>query len=275
MSAIVPASTTRPRESISTWVQICSTSGSWCAEISTAVPSRRGVAREIADEPCVERVESRERFVEHQQLGVADECRGDLDLLLLSLRQLLDAAARRVRQLHAVEPAGHLGGGMGGAQPLQPARGRSTCRGPSAADRARVPPAGSRSRARAFPLRRRRRCVRPSTIRTSVVFPAPFGPTRPDRSPPQTSSDTSSRTCAPPSRLATADTRNMTDPINPPDRRAAVAQACRRNARGRLRRTDLARDTRAGRVGAGELDWGKELNGCAGIETRQRGRCTL
>ena len=162
MSAIVPASTTRPaREHQHVRADLLD-ERELVRRNQHRRPCRRGVAREIADEPGVERIEPRERFVEHQQAGIADECRGDLDLLLLSLRQLLDAAARRVRQVHAVEPAGHLGGGMRRRSTPSAWRGRSTCRGLFGADRARVPPAGSRSRARAFRPRRRRAASGPA-----------------------------------------------------------------------------------------------------------------
>ena len=52
-----------------------------------------------------QRVQARERLVEHQQLGVVQQRRGELHTLLVAVRQLLQLRLRAVAEAEAVQPA--------------------------------------------------------------------------------------------------------------------------------------------------------------------------
>ena len=60
--------------------------------------------QQLLDEPDVDRIEARCRLVEHAQLWIAQEHRGNLDLLRHPFAQPLDLPARDLRQLHPLEP---------------------------------------------------------------------------------------------------------------------------------------------------------------------------
>ena len=52
-----------------------------------------------------DRVEARERLVEHEQLGVVGQRDGELDPLLVAVRELLELRLRPVAEAHPLEPA--------------------------------------------------------------------------------------------------------------------------------------------------------------------------
>jgi hypothetical protein len=75
-----------------------STSSSWWLENTTAAP-RGDLAGQLARQHVdANRVEPRERLVEHEQFGLLHECHGRLHPLLVAQRQRLHPVARPVGQ---------------------------------------------------------------------------------------------------------------------------------------------------------------------------------
>src|SRR6185503_19238193 len=66
---------------------------------------RRTLADDLSHGCRAERVKSRERFVEHEQLRVVDEGRGELDSLLVPVRQLLELRLLAIVEAEPFEPA--------------------------------------------------------------------------------------------------------------------------------------------------------------------------
>ena len=67
---------------------------------------RRLLADDLGHRRDADRVEPGERLVEDEQLRVVDERRGELDALLVAVRQLLELGLRAVAEAHPLEPLG-------------------------------------------------------------------------------------------------------------------------------------------------------------------------
>ena len=65
---------------------------------------RRALADDLGHRRDADRVEARERLVEHEQLRVVDERGGELDALLVAVRQLLELRLRAIAEAHPLEP---------------------------------------------------------------------------------------------------------------------------------------------------------------------------
>src|SRR5436190_9887046 len=79
-----------------------------------------GAAADDADhQPRADWIEPRQRLVEDHDVGPRDQRRGDLDFLLVALRELFDFARRRVRQAETFEPARRFGARIGARHSLQ------------------------------------------------------------------------------------------------------------------------------------------------------------
>ena len=167
---------------------------------------RRVAAQHAGQHVDADRVEAGERLVEHEQLGVVDERRRQLDALLVAERQRLDAVV----------------GALGDAEPLEPARRprrapRPACgpvqagevdelvARPASSGTGRAPPACSRSAARA---RRVDRPAAPAHLARVGVEHAEHdphrrglagavGPTKPNSCPADDEREPSSATASP------------------------------------------------------------------------------
>ena len=64
---------------------------------------RRAAAQQRGHDVDGDRVEAAERLVEHEQVGVVDERRGDLGALLVAQRQLLQLVVRARAEAELVE----------------------------------------------------------------------------------------------------------------------------------------------------------------------------
>ena len=91
----------------------------------------------------VDRIEPGERLVHDQHLGVVEDRRDELDLLLVALRQLLDLALAVVGDAEPLEPVVDLGPARRRREPRRAPRRSEAARRPSSSGRARAPPAGS------------------------------------------------------------------------------------------------------------------------------------
>ena len=172
-------------------------------------PSLAELLEHVPQLPARLRIESGRRFVEKQQLGLADQCARHREPLFLPARQLDTHASRLppsstvVEQL--VDRRARADRTIGtGAASLR----RSACRS------AAFPAAGCPSAARSDAASRSHRCPststspasaasRPSRISIVVVLPAPLGPSRPKHSPGRTSRSRPSTAVTLPYRLTT------------------------------------------------------------------------
>jgi len=73
----------------------------------------------LPDRDAADRVEPGRRLVEYTDVGVAQQDRGDLDLLRHPFAQPIDLPRGDVRQLHLLEPDQRSAPGLGTAQSLQ------------------------------------------------------------------------------------------------------------------------------------------------------------
>ena len=151
----------------------------------------RGAAR--PDEHVdADRIEPGERLVEHQQLRLVHERGRQLHALLVPERERFDPSPRVPDHLERLEQAAR----RSRARPIlrhaaQPRRDRRAARARASSDRARAPPACTRTGAvsrrrpapRASAPRPRRPASTPSAIRIAVVLPAPLRPTKPTMRP--------------------------------------------------------------------------------------------
>ena len=231
--------TSRPRLMISTWSTVCATSASTWLEIEHRATLRGERAQEVAQPAHALRVEPVGGLVEDEQLRLAEQRRREPESLAHAERVALDAAPCRIlrarrgaaprrrasrarRRPGRASAGGHAPSGPGGSRwPRAPRR--------SAARDARAPRRAARTRAPSA----RRRCARPSSIRSVVVLPAPLGPRKPVIVPGSSANDRSSTasTC----RSASSATRLRR--LASRDRRA-----CRRggdHARAMIAGTDL------------------------------------
>ena len=180
--------------------QTCSSSLRMCDDTTTVrspSPSSRMKLAHLVD---ARRVEAVGGLVEHEQLRVAEQRRGDPQTLLHAERVLRRTCRRRGRR--ARPGRAPPGSGPGRGRPASRARGGSRCR----SDRARKRESRSarrrgRGRTQARPGSRRARfplpavgATSPSSIAIVVVLPAPFGPMKPATTPAGTSRLTPSTT---------------------------------------------------------------------------------
>ena len=93
------STTSRPRLMISTWSTVCATSASTWLEIEHRALAGSERAQEVAQPAHPFRVEAVRRLVEDQQLGVAEQRRGEPEPLPHPERVALDAPAGGVGQL--------------------------------------------------------------------------------------------------------------------------------------------------------------------------------
>ena len=100
--------------------------------------------QQVLHEPHVDRIEPGRRLVEHADIRIAQERRGDLDLLAHALAEPLDLPGRDVRQFDLLEPHERAFVRLGARQTLRARRSRSSRRRPAASCRGRAPRAGSR-----------------------------------------------------------------------------------------------------------------------------------
>ena len=82
-------------------------------------PLRRRSCSSVLNEPHVHRIEPGRRLVEHAQLGIAQQHRGDLHLLRHALAQTIDFPGRDVRQLDPLQPLDRPPAGLRAAEPFQ------------------------------------------------------------------------------------------------------------------------------------------------------------
>ena len=100
-----PPATSRPWSTIATDSHIASAVSIWWVEkIDRPAPVAQ-LGEGLAQQDQVDRVEARERLVHQQDLGVVEDRRDELDLLLVALRQLLGAARRVLGDAEAIQPA--------------------------------------------------------------------------------------------------------------------------------------------------------------------------
>ena len=84
--------------------QRSSTRSSWWLENSTVAPVAASSASSSAMAAIAMRVEPGERLVEHEQVRLVDQCRDQLDALLVAVGQRVHAIARPVGQAEPLEP---------------------------------------------------------------------------------------------------------------------------------------------------------------------------
>jgi hypothetical protein len=84
-------------------------------------PGRGPVAQHVDHHLDGERVEARERLVEHQHLGLVHQGGGDLGALLVAEGELLELLAGAFAQAEPLEEPGRAAFGVGAAQAVQPA----------------------------------------------------------------------------------------------------------------------------------------------------------
>ena len=70
------------------------------------LPARRLLLDHILHQPCVDRVQPRERLVDHDQVWLVDQGRNDLGLLLHAFAQVLDALVPVLGQIETLQPIG-------------------------------------------------------------------------------------------------------------------------------------------------------------------------
>ena len=200
ISATGPAWTSRPRSMTTRWVQVCSTSASRWLETMTVRPGRRVADQHLAHLADLRRVEAVGRLVEDEQVRQAEHGLGDGEALphaLASRCAPRGPARRRGRRSPGPRPGGRPR--RAGRWPASTAPG---CRGRTGAAGSRRPRRTRRRRdstGRAGPdrvrrrpgSRRRRGVIRPISMRSVVVLPAPFGPSRPSTWPCSTRKDRS------------------------------------------------------------------------------------
>ena len=92
-----PDATARPWWRITTRSQTCSTSVSRCELRITVAPRSRAARTIAADVGPADRVERRGRFVEEDQLGLAEQRHAEPEPLLHALREAADRGRRRGR----------------------------------------------------------------------------------------------------------------------------------------------------------------------------------
>ena len=78
---------------------------------------RGPLADDLGHRRDADRVETGERLVEHEQLRVVGQRVGQLDALLVAVRQLLELRLRPVGEAHPLEPASRGGVGVAPASP--------------------------------------------------------------------------------------------------------------------------------------------------------------
>ena len=197
-------------------------------------PSLACRSEELDDLVLVAHVEVGERFVEQEQLGVADERLRDRDPLLLATGELRHRVGRRTSSAEtAVERRVDPGAVVAERPTETPARAgpaeRDQVPAPDRiADRggvvlrhvadARVAPV--RRLAEHVQLARRARGTRPRIISSSVVLPEPFGPMTPTIAPAGTANV--------PSDQIDIVAASRADPVE----REGVGHACRAPSRG-------------------------------------------
>ena len=179
-----PRRRSRPLRMIATRLQSSSTSCEQVAGEQDRDPLAGEAAHEVAHVAHPGRVEPGRRLVEQEQPRLAQQRGGDPEPLAHAVRVAADPVLRPVAQLdeleHLVDPgaraaarrsrraAAGSAARRGTGRSAAPRRSRRRRRAPS-----RPSTSGSRPNSRAEPSVGR---IRPSSIRSEVVLPAPFGP---------------------------------------------------------------------------------------------------
>ena len=144
-SASSPASTIRPCSMITTSWHRSWTRSSWWLENSTVAPS---AARPDSSSPMAlhgDRVQAGERLVEHQQVGFVDQRGDQLDPLLVTVRQRVQAVRRPPGQAEPLQPGIHAAGHVLRRCARTAGRGRRAGPAPASADTGPAPPACTRT----------------------------------------------------------------------------------------------------------------------------------
>ena len=95
-----PDATIRPRSIITTDSQSRSTSSSWWLENTTGAPAS-ACRRRISEDVDADRVQTRERLVQHEHLRPVHERGRELDALLVAERERLGAVAGSIGDAEA------------------------------------------------------------------------------------------------------------------------------------------------------------------------------
>ena len=160
-------------------------------------PAGRLGAHQVAHPADAGRVEAVGRLVEDQHVGIAQQRRGDREPLAHAHRVALHAPVGGAGQVDLLEHLAHarLGVAAGGGEHAQVVAAAATRDGSSPP---RAPRRRGRSGAAAARSGRRRRwpcrrCgwIRPSSVRSVVLLPAPLGPRKPVTRPNWTEKDRS------------------------------------------------------------------------------------
>ena len=117
MARSSPSSTTRPRAIIITRVHSDSTMPIWCVDSRTVCPAAAQSRMTPMTSRGADRIEARQRLVEDDDVRTGEERRGNLHLLLVALRQLLDFPRRPRRRGRAARASA----------PPRSARRRGSC----------------------------------------------------------------------------------------------------------------------------------------------------
>ena len=229
-----PAATIRPWCITTTWVQVCSTSDSRWLDTSTVRPVGRVAAQHLAHRADLRRIEAVGRLVEQQQVGQPEHRLGDGQPLPHALavgahrRSIAVPSRRSPAPRPGARPAGPAGGLPVQLQ-VRPCRtGAAGTRNPR---RSADPGQDRRPGATSCPntlISPAVGVIRPISIRSVVVLPAPFGPSRPSTCPGSTSKETSLTALKPPLYVLA---RSRTSSGRPPPGPAVVAGRRRSNRR--------------------------------------------
>ena len=144
-----PEATSRPSLMIATASHRRSTSSSWWRGEHDRHAGRGVLGEHAAQHVDADRIQPRERLVEHQQLGLVHERRGELHPLLVAERELLDAVARRARSARAARSSAGRGARGVASTPCSRGEVGELVAARASSGTARAPPACSRSAARA------------------------------------------------------------------------------------------------------------------------------
>ena len=104
---------------IATSSQMSSTSSSWWLEKRDRGSPRRFAAEHLGERLHGDRIESRKRLVQDQQLRLVQKGYRQLGTLLVSVRELLDLRTRAPGETEPLEPMGRGGARCTGFQPVE------------------------------------------------------------------------------------------------------------------------------------------------------------
>ena len=187
ISSTAPCRMTRPRSTIAIWSHVFSTSSSRWDDRKTVRPSSTNARIRWRVSRMPGRVEPVHRLVEDQQRGVGEQAPCDAEPLAHAERVRLDAIVRTVRQADASERVVDAASAARSRAAATIFRFSRPVRWPWKRGSSTIAPTRARASRRFAGCGRPSRLtspdvarVRPTSVRISVVLPAPFGPRKPN-----------------------------------------------------------------------------------------------